>query len=107
MILAAERGRPGDRYILGGDNVTLERILRMLEGIIGRERMKFPVPRALALIAGIASEWVATHLTHRMPVATQEGVRMALRSVPFDRQGRRGLVYPGRRRAVKEAAAWR
>ena len=109
MILAAERGRPGERYILGGDNVTLERVLHMLERITGRKRMKIPVPRALALIAGIASEWVATHLTHRMPVATQEGVRMALRSAPFDTgKARRELGFNPRpaEEAVGDAAAW-
>ena len=109
MILAAERGRPGERYILGGDNVTLERILTMLERITGRKRMKIPVPRALALIASIASEWIATNFTHRMPVATQEGVRLALRSAPFDTgKARRELGFNPRpaEEAVGDAAAW-
>ena len=109
MMLAAERGRPGERYILGGENVSLERILTMLARITGRKRMKIPVPRALALVAGIASEWVATHLTHRMPVATQEGVRLALRSAPFDTgKARRELAFNPRpaEEALNDAAAW-
>jgi dihydroflavonol-4-reductase len=109
MMLAAERGRPGERYILGGENVSLERILTMLSRITGRKRMKIPVPRALALVAGIASEWVATHLTHRIPVATQEGVRLALRSASFDiGKARRELGFDPRpaEEAVADAAAW-
>jgi hypothetical protein len=38
----------------------------------------------LALAAGVATEWIADNVTRRMPVATAEGVRLALRSAPFD-----------------------
>jgi dihydroflavonol-4-reductase len=109
MILAAKRGRPGERYILGGDNVSLERILAMLARITGRKRMKIPVPRAVALIAGIASEWIANYLTHRMPLATLEGVRLALRSAPFDSgKARRELGFNPRpaEEALGDAVAW-
>ncbi|MDQ2953835.1 MAG: NAD-dependent epimerase/dehydratase family protein [Pseudomonadota bacterium] len=109
MILAAERGRPGERYILGGENVPLERILVMLSRITGRKRIKIPLPPALALIAGMASEWVATHLTHRIPLATLEGVRLALRSAPFDSNKARGELGFNPRPAedaLRDAAAW-
>jgi len=109
MILAAERGRPGECYILGGENVSLQRILAMLARITGRNKMKIKVPPALALVAGAASEWVATHLTHRIPVATLEGVRLALRSAPFDGSKARGeLGFHPRpaEEALRDAVAW-
>jgi hopanoid-associated sugar epimerase len=109
MILAAERGRPGERYILGGENVSLERILSMLSRITGRKNIKIRVPSALALIAGVASEWVAAHLTHRVPLATVEGVRLALRSAPFDTSKARGELGFNPRPAedaVRDAVAW-
>ena len=49
MILAAKNGRPGERYILGGENVSLQRILGMLARITGGKTRKIRVPGALAL----------------------------------------------------------
>ena len=109
MILAAERGRPGERYILGGENVSLERILIMLWRITGGKNMKIRVPGPLALLAGIASEWIATHFTHRVPVATLEGVRLALRSAPFDSSkagNELGFSPRPAEEALRDAVAW-
>jgi dihydroflavonol-4-reductase len=109
MRVAAERGRPGERYILGGHNVSLGEIITLLSRITGRRRVKIPVPPALALIAGAVAEWVATHLTHRVPAATLEGVRLALRSAPFDAgKARRELGFNPRpaEEALGDAVAW-
>ena len=51
MVLAAESGCAGERYILGGDNVTLRDLLRLLEQISGRPMPKRTVPGWLALVA--------------------------------------------------------
>ena len=84
MILAAEHGRSGERYILGGENMSLKQLAGTLDRITGRRAVKAWIPGALALAAGIATEWIANTITHRAPVATAEGVRLALRSAPFD-----------------------
>lgn len=76
-ILAAERGRPGERYILGHENITLSDLLRMIEEITGVVMPRQRIPYWLALMAGMASEFVADYVTHRAPRASLTGVRLA------------------------------
>jgi dihydroflavonol-4-reductase len=109
MLLAGERGRPGERYILGGENMWLRQVATMLGRMSGRETRKWSVPGALALAAGHVGEWVADNITHRPPIANAEGVRLALRSAHFDNaKARRELGYAPRPvlDAMKNAASW-
>ena len=108
MVLAAERGRTGERYILGGDNVALRDLLIVLERISGRPMPKRAVPGWLALGSAAVAEWAAG-VTGRTPAATREGVRLALRSRPFDsRKARTELGYAPRplQDALADAVAW-
>jgi dihydroflavonol-4-reductase len=94
ILLAAERGRAGERYVLGGEAIAFRDLL----GLVARDRdgatVGRRIPAALALAAGAVSEWIATHLTHRRPAATVEGVRIAVRSVPVSsRKAERELGY--------------
>lgn len=75
-LLAAERGRPGERYILGCENLTLEQILGRLAQIAGKPAPKTKVPYAVAYAAGVASTAWA-QLTGQPPRAPLEGVKMA------------------------------
>jgi len=86
MIRAARHGRIGERYILGGENVALHDLLRVLEKKSGRRMPRRPVPAALALLTGMVNGWIADAITHRTPAATLESVELALRSAPFDSQ---------------------
>ena len=109
MVLAAERGRTGERYILGGDNVALRELLALLERISGRPMPKRAVPGWLALASAMVTEWTADVLTSRTPAATREGVRLALRSGPFDsRKARDELGYAPRplADALADAVQW-
>jgi nucleoside-diphosphate-sugar epimerase len=83
MILAAERGRSGQRYILGGENMSLKQLALRLDDMTGQQMVRAWIPGLLALGAGIVTEWLANYVTGRTPVATAEGVRLALRSAPF------------------------
>jgi len=74
--LAAERGRIGERYILGGRNMTLREILDVLASISGRPRPRIRLPLPLALAAGYADQCVS-RLLGREPRIPLEGVRMA------------------------------
>jgi hopanoid-associated sugar epimerase len=97
MILAAERGRPGERYILGGENMSLGDLLRFLELASGRPMPQWALPAPLAFAAAAAAEWLSDRVTGRRPLATREGVRLALRSAPFDcGKARRELGYQPR-----------
>jgi dihydroflavonol-4-reductase len=109
MILAAERGRPGERYILGGENVTLRDLLAQLEAISARPMPKRTIPGPVAIAAAAVAEWIADRITGRTPAATREGVQLALRSAPFDSgKARRELGYANRpaRDALEDAVRW-
>lgn len=75
-LLAAERGRPGERYILGSENLTLRQILERLAPVAGRPAPKVELPYAAAYTVGMFSTGWA-NLTGKPPRAPLEGVRMA------------------------------
>jgi len=75
-LLAAERGRTGERYILGGRNLTLKEILDVLSSISGRPAPRLRLPHVVALLAGYADAMVS-RLLDREPQIPLEGVRMA------------------------------
>lgn len=75
-LLAAERGEPGERYILGCENLTLEQILGRLAAIAGKPAPTAKVPYALAYAAGVATTAWA-NVTGREPAAPLEAVKMA------------------------------
>jgi dihydroflavonol-4-reductase len=104
LVLAGDRGRPGVRYVLGGENLRLAEILRLVEEVSGRPMPRRTVPAPVALAAAFVSEWIADRITKRTPAANVEGVRLALRSTPFDsRRAREELGYAPR--PVREALA--
>lgn len=75
-LLAAERGRQGERYILGGENLTLQQILGRLATITGHPAPRVRIPYAVAYGAAVVSTAWAS-VTGREPRAPIEGVRMA------------------------------
>jgi dihydroflavonol-4-reductase len=75
-LLAAASGRVGERYILGGRNMTLKQILDALSVITGRPAPRVKLPHALALAVGYADEWFS-RLTGREPQIPVEGVKMS------------------------------
>ena len=75
-LLAAERGRPGERYILGCDNLTLEQILERLAGISGKKAPRLRIPYVVAYVAGVVSTGWA-NVTGRPPRAPLDAVKMA------------------------------
>jgi len=75
-LLAAERGRPGERYIVGSENLTLAEILQRLARLTGREAPHVKLPYAVAYAAGlITTGWA--RVTGRPPLAPLDAVRMA------------------------------
>jgi dihydroflavonol-4-reductase len=75
-LLAASRGRIGERYILGGRNMTLKQILDALSSITGRPAPRVRLPHAVALAAGYADEFFS-RLVGREPQIPVEGVKMS------------------------------
>jgi len=75
-IAALEKGRSGERYILGGENLTLKQILDKLAVITGLPSPKVRVPYVLALATGVVDELVTGRIRGREPRATIDAVRM-------------------------------
>lgn len=82
-LLAAERGRPGERYILGAENLTLAGIFEKLEKITGRRAPRLRIPYAVAWTAGVVSTAWAS-LTGKEPKAPIDAVRMAKKKMFAD-----------------------
>jgi dihydroflavonol-4-reductase len=75
-IQALERGKSGERYILGGENLTLKEILDRLGAIAGLPSPKVKLPYVFALAAGVVDEMVTGRLLGSEPRATIDAVRM-------------------------------
>jgi dihydroflavonol-4-reductase len=75
-LLACERGKSGERYILGCENLTLQQILMRLASISGGKAPRWRIPYAVAYAAGLASTGWA-NLTGQEPRAPMDGVRAA------------------------------
>src|SRR5579863_1244539 len=75
-LTALEKGRSGERYILGGENLTLKQILDKLAAITGLPSPKVRVPYVLALATGVVDEVVTGRILGREPRATIDAVRM-------------------------------
>lgn len=73
---ALEKGRSGERYILGGENLTLKQILDKLAAITGLPSPKVRVPYVVALATGVVDQVVTGHILKREPRATIDAVRM-------------------------------
>jgi dihydroflavonol-4-reductase len=104
-LLAAEKGRIGERYILGARNMTLREILETLAAIAGRTAPRLRLPHALALAAGYADEWIS-RLSGREPRIPVEGVKMSRHRmfVESDKAGRELGYRPGLIEAALERA---
>src|SRR6202050_1243997 len=77
-LLAAERGRIGEKYILGGENLTLKEFLGRLAAVAGLPPPKMRIPYA------VAAEAFARTVTRRAPRASLTEVRMARKRMFFD-----------------------
>ncbi len=75
-IAALEKGRPGERYIVGGENLTLKQILDKLAAITGLPSPTVRVPYIVALATGVVDEVVTGRILGREPRATIDAVRM-------------------------------
>ncbi len=76
-LLAMEKAQPGERYILGGENLTLKQILDKLGSITGLPSPKLKVPYGVALAAGVWGSVVVGGMLKREPRATIEAVQMS------------------------------
>jgi dihydroflavonol-4-reductase len=108
-LLAFERGRTGERYILGGRNMTLKEILHELADLTGRRAPRVRLPRNLILPVAYLVEAFARVSKAGEPLITVDGVRLAKKRMFFsDEKARKELGYnPGSvKQALKGAVDW-
>lgn len=107
-ILAAHKGRKGERYILAHVNASILEIFETLAEITGLPAPRFKVPKTVALTAAFFSELKAK-VTGKAPQVPLAGVRMALKPMFYDNsRALRELGMPTRslRETLRRAAAW-
>jgi dihydroflavonol-4-reductase len=106
--LAFERGVVGERYVLGGFDMSLREVLTEIADIAGRSPPKIRLPHAVVMpIAYVSEAWA--RLTGMNPIATVEEVRMSKKRMFFtSEKARRELGYTARpaRLALEDAVRW-
>ncbi len=107
-LAACERGRAGERYILGAENLTLQRIFGILAGVLGRPAPKVKIPYAVAYAAGLVSTaWAG--ISGKEPLAPLDGVKMARKKmwVRHDKAVKElGFAPTPAAEALKRAVSW-
>ena len=107
-LAAAEKGRIGERYILGGENMTLAEILAEVAQAVGRRPPWLRVPHGVLFPVAIGAE-LAARITGRDPFVTLDGVRMSRKKMYFSSEkASRELGYRSRpaREAIADAGGW-
>jgi dihydroflavonol-4-reductase len=108
-LLAAERGRIGERYILGGENLSLKQVLDILAEVSGRPRVRMRLPRAVAMGWAYLDTGLARLIPRHVPMATPEVVRVSAKPEYFNSsKAIRELGFPQTpaREALRKAVEW-
>jgi len=108
-LLAEERGRPGEKYILGNENLSLSAIFRMLADLTGIPAPKVKLPYGLVLALAHVSEFWANRISGRPPRIPLTAVQMAKKFMYFDNSKavrELGLTLTPVRQALHEAVTW-
>lgn len=108
-LLAMEKGFIGERYILGGEILSLKQVLDILAEISSRPKVKIKIPRTIALIWAYVDTTLARLNPRHVPVATPEAVRVSSKHEYFSSaKAIRELGYrhiPARE-ALRKAVEW-
>ncbi|HWY02339.1 MAG TPA: hopanoid-associated sugar epimerase [Candidatus Acidoferrum sp.] len=108
-VAALEKGKPGERYILGGENLTLKQILDQLGEITGLPSPKVKLPYVFALAAAVVDEAIRGRMFDREPRATVDTVRMGKKKM-FASSGKAerelGWKIVPVERALRRAVEW-
>ena len=109
FIVARDRGRRGERYLFGGENVSMRRLLESLERETGVKMPRAQLPYAIALAAGVIDTKLVAAMTGASPKVPLTGVRLAGRRVEFSSaKAKAELGWESRPfgTALKSALAW-
>ena len=107
-LLACERGEVGRRYILGGENLTLQELLANVADLVGRKPPKVRLPHGVAMAAACFAEAWA-RITGAVPQVTRDGVRMSRYKMFFSSEraiAELGYAPRPAEDAIRDAVAW-
>jgi dihydroflavonol-4-reductase len=107
-LAAAEKGRIGERYVLGGENMSLAEILAAVAQAVGRRAPRLRIPHSALFPVAFGAE-LAARITGREPFITLDGVRMSRKKMYFtSEKASRELGYRPRpaRDAIVDAVTW-
>lgn len=107
-VLAYDKGEIGERYILGGDNLTLREIIEIVTDYVGRSGPWLKLPRAPLFPVAWAAEMVA-RITGREPVVTVDALKMTAKHMYYSSdKARSKLGYAPRpaREALTDSVDW-
>jgi dihydroflavonol-4-reductase len=107
-LAAAEKGRIGERYILGGENMSLAEIIAAVSRQVGRRPPRLRLPHTALFPVAFGAE-VAARISGREPFVTLDGVRMSRKKMYFTSdKARRELGYKPRpaHQAIADAVGW-
>ena len=108
-LMAMEKGRIGERYILGNQNLSLYEVFKILSHLTGIPVPRVRLPRVSILPLAYANQWLSDYVTHRPPRIPLEGVRMAKYRMHYDcAKAIRELDLPQTRveSALESAVRW-
>jgi dihydroflavonol-4-reductase len=108
-LLAEEKGRVGEKYILGHENLSLSQIFRMLSEISGVPAPRVKLPYGPVLVMAYVSEFWARHVSGRAPRLNVTAVLMARKFMYFDNAKavtNLSLTLSPVLEALREAVAW-
>jgi dihydroflavonol-4-reductase len=109
-LLAFERGAVGERYILGGEDMTLGQILSEIAAIVGRRPPRLRLPHGLVMpIAYAVEAWARLSGREDEPFVTVDGLRMSRKMMYFSSaKAMDSIGYKPRpaRQALRDAVAW-
>jgi dihydroflavonol-4-reductase len=108
-MLAVERGEVGERYILGGENLTLKQVLDLLSQVSGLPEVRLRIPHGVALAWSYIDTGLARLNPKLVPAATPDKVRQSRRYEFYDTgKAIRELGYPqsSAREALRKSVEW-
>ncbi len=108
-VRAMEKGRIGERYILGNKNLMLREIFELLSRLTGVPAPRIKLPRLAILPLAYVNKWIADYVTHQPPRIPLEGVKMAKYRMHYDCSKavrELGLPQPPIENALEKAVKW-
>jgi dihydroflavonol-4-reductase len=83
-LLAAEKGRIGEKYILGHRNMSLKEICDLMSRISGIAAPRIKIPREVVLPLAYVNKWISDYITRKPPLIPLDGIRMAKKYMHYD-----------------------